>query len=75
MVIELVTIGNELLTGKTIDTNSAWMAEHLNLAGIQVSRITSVADTRESILGILEETESRADIVILTGGLGPRAMI
>jgi nicotinamide-nucleotide amidase len=71
MVIELVTIGNELLNGKTIDTNSAWMAEHLSHAGIQVSRITSVADTRESILGILEETASRADIVILTGGLGP----
>jgi nicotinamide-nucleotide amidase len=71
MVIELVTIGNELLTGKTIDTNSAWMAEHLYHAGIQVNRITSVSDSRESILEILEETASRADIVILTGGLGP----
>ncbi len=71
MIVELVTIGNELLTGHTIDTNSAWMAERLNLSGIQVSRITSVSDSRKSILGILKETEARADIVILTGGLGP----
>ena len=71
MIVELVTIGNELLNGQTTDTNSAWMAQKLNLAGIQVSRINSVSDSRESILGILEETEARADIVIMTGGLGP----
>lgn len=71
MRVELVTIGNELLIGQTVDTNSAWMAQQLNLAGIMVSRITSVSDSREDIMGILRETEQRADIVIMTGGLGP----
>ncbi len=71
MLVELVTIGNELLNGQTIDTNSAWMAQQFNLSGIEVSRITSVSDSRDSILGILEETGARANVVILTGGLGP----
>ncbi len=71
MQIELITIGNELLTGKTTDTNSAWLAQQLNIIGLQVIRITSVSDTRQEILNILNESEKRADIIILTGGLGP----
>ncbi len=71
MQIELITIGNELLSGKTADTNSAWLAQQLNSIGIQVVRISSVSDTKEDILNILNESEKRADIIIMTGGLGP----
>jgi nicotinamide-nucleotide amidase len=71
MRVELVTIGNELLNGQTADTNSSWLAQHLNVFGIWVSRITSVGDSRVEILNILKESENRADIIIMTGGLGP----
>jgi nicotinamide-nucleotide amidase len=71
MQVELVTIGNELLLGQTIDTNSAWMAQQLSILGARVSRITSVGDARDAILEILEESGKRADIIIMTGGLGP----
>jgi nicotinamide-nucleotide amidase len=71
MHIEIVTIGNELLLGLTQDTNSSWLAQKLNGFGLQVSRITSVADSRKAILEILSETDARADIIIMTGGLGP----
>jgi nicotinamide-nucleotide amidase len=71
MQVELVTIGNELLLGQTIDTNSAWIAQQLNILGARVSRITSVGDARDAILEILEESGKRADIIIMTGGLGP----
>jgi nicotinamide-nucleotide amidase len=71
MQVELVTIGNELLLGQTVDTNSAWIAQQLNVLGARVSRITSVSDTSDAILEILEDSGKRADIIILTGGLGP----
>ncbi len=68
---ELVTIGNELLSGKTTDTNSAWIASQLELTGLQVTRITSVGDSRGDIVAVLGEAGDRADVVIVTGGLGP----
>ena len=68
---ELVTIGNELLSGKTTDTNSAFIAGHLELIGLPVTRITSVGDSRQDILDALREAGNRADVVIVTGGLGP----
>ena len=71
MRVEIITIGNELLTGHIIDTNSSWLAQQLNISGVQVSRISSVSDSREDILRILNETGNRSDIVIITGGLGP----
>ncbi len=71
MKIELITIGNELLSGKTIDANSAYISEQLNLAGLQVSRITSVSDSHDEIVNIFQESEQRADIILMTGGLGP----
>ncbi len=71
MKIEIVTIGDELLIGQVIDTNSAWMGRQLNSAGFEVSRINSISDTEEEILNILNETSQRADVVLLTGGLGP----
>jgi len=71
MKAEIVTIGDELLIGQVIDTNSAWMAEQLNLHGIRVSQITSISDNHEHILTTLKEAANRADIILITGGLGP----
>ena len=71
MKAEIITIGDELLIGQVVDTNSAWMAERLNEVGIELYQITSVHDDREHILKALDEAFSRADIVLTTGGLGP----
>ena len=71
MRAEIITIGDELLIGQVVDTNSAWMAQRLNEAGIELHQITSVHDDREHILRALDEAFSRADIVLTTGGLGP----
>ena len=71
MRAEIITIGDELLIGQVVDTNSAWMAQRLNEAGISLHQITSVHDDREHILTALDEAFSRADIVFTTGGLGP----
>jgi nicotinamide-nucleotide amidase len=71
MRAEIITIGDELLIGQVVDTNSAWIAEHLNVEGIQLHQITSVHDNREHILKALSEAFSRADIILTTGGLGP----
>jgi nicotinamide-nucleotide amidase len=71
MKAEIITIGDEILIGQVVDTNSAWMAQQLNLAGIEVHQITSVHDDRKHILVALEEAKQRADIVLITGGLGP----
>lgn len=71
MRAEIITIGDELLIGQVVDTNSAWMAEQLNAYGIELYQITSVHDSREHIIAALDEAFSRADIVLTTGGLGP----
>lgn len=71
MKAEIITVGDELLIGQVIDTNSAWMAEQLNLIGIKVVQITSISDQREHILTTLDEAAKRADVVLMTGGLGP----
>ena len=71
MRAEIITIGDELLIGQVVDTNSAWMAQRLNEAGIELYQITSVHDDREHILTALDEAFFRADIVLTTGGLGP----
>ena len=71
MRAEIITIGDELLIGQVVDTNSAWMAERLNEVGISLHQITSVHDNREHILKALDEAFSRADLVFTTGGLGP----
>jgi len=71
MIAEIITIGDELLIGQVIDTNSAWMAEQLNLIGIKVSRITSISDTREQIISTLHESAQRAQVILMSGGLGP----
>lgn len=71
MLAELITIGDEILIGQIVDTNSAWMAQELNLIGIKVKQITSVSDDREHILSALKEASQRATLVLITGGLGP----
>ena len=71
MLAEIITIGDELLIGQVVDTNSAWMAERLNEVGISLHQISSVHDNREHILSAIDEAFSRADIVLTTGGLGP----
>jgi len=67
----IITIGDELLIGQTVDTNSAWMAQQLNGLGIEVRRRVAVGDTREAIVGALDEELPRTDIMLITGGLGP----
>jgi nicotinamide-nucleotide amidase len=71
MLAEIITIGDELLIGQIVDTNSAWMAQKLNAIGISVKQISSVSDQRDHILEALRLAENRADIILMTGGLGP----
>ncbi len=67
----IITIGDELLIGQTIDTNSAWIAQRLNEQGIDVMRRVAVGDTRDAILTALDEEWLKGSLIILTGGLGP----
>lgn len=71
MLAEIVTIGDEILIGQVVDTNSAWIAQRLNAIGIGVKQISSVSDNREHILTALAEAHARADVILMTGGLGP----
>ena len=61
MNAEIITIGDELLIGQVVDTNSAWLATELNKLGIRVAQITSVSDTRESIIRALDDASERAE--------------
>ena len=69
----IITIGDELLIGQVIDTNSAWMAQELNKAGIKVARRVAVGDVWDEIWGALDEESKHANIILITGGLGPTA--
>ena len=71
MLAEIITIGDEILIGQIVDTNSAWMGEQLNLVGIKVHQITSVSDIAEHIINALDEARARVDVILITGGLGP----
>ncbi len=71
MTAEIITIGDEILIGQIVDTNSAWMGEQLSKAGIKVHQISSVSDNEEHIIQALSEAEKRVDLVLITGGLGP----
>lgn len=71
MLAEIITIGDEILIGQIVDTNSAWMAQKLNDAGIRVKQITSVSDDKDHILQALELASTRVSLIIMTGGLGP----
>jgi nicotinamide-nucleotide amidase len=67
----IITIGDELLIGQTIDTNSAFIAQELNKAGVWVRRRVAVGDVRQEIIDTLQEESKNSQIVLLTGGLGP----
>ncbi|MEO5999823.1 MAG: competence/damage-inducible protein A [Chitinophagaceae bacterium] len=69
----IITIGDELLIGQVIDTNSAWMATELNKAGVWVQRRLAIGDKREDIISALTEESKNADLILITGGLGPTA--
>lgn len=71
MQAEIITIGDEILIGQIVDTNSAWMGRELNKIGVSVKQITSVSDNAEHIIDALNEAQKRADIILMTGGLGP----
>lgn len=67
----IITIGDELLIGQTIDTNSAWIAKQLNEIGIQIIRRVAVGDNKEDIVQALNEESKNAKVILITGGLGP----
>lgn len=71
MQAQIITIGDELLIGQVVDTNSAFMAEQLNSYGIELNEIVSVHDNAEQIISALEDALGCVDVVLLTGGLGP----
>lgn len=71
MHAEIITIGDEILIGQIVDTNSAFLGKELNKIGVSVYQITSIQDDRDHILKALKEAEENADIIIVTGGLGP----
>ncbi len=71
--VSIITIGDELLIGQVIDTNSAWMAQGLNKIGLNVKHRLAVGDNREDIVQALDEESKVASIILITGGLGPTA--
>ncbi len=71
MTISIITIGDEILIGQIIDTNSAWMAQQLNGVGASIQKIYSVSDTKEGIVTALDQALAQTDVVLMTGGLGP----
>lgn len=71
MKAAIITIGDELLIGQTIDTNSAWMGAELSKSGFDVFRIVSIHDRKEDIIYSLNELSGKCDVVLITGGLGP----
>lgn len=71
MRASIITIGDELLIGQTVDTNSAWIGAELSKAGFDVYKMTSIHDRREDILEALADAEGKSGVVLITGGLGP----
>lgn len=67
----IITIGDELLIGQVIDTNSAWIAQQLNKAGVHVKHRVAVGDNADDIVNALDEESKNASIILITGGLGP----
>ena len=71
MLAEIITIGDEILIGQIVDTNSSYISKELNKIGVKVYQITSVQDDRNHILQAFEDAQKHADLIIVTGGLGP----
>ncbi len=71
MKAEIISIGDELLIGQTINTNAAWMGQELNKIGVDVHQVSAISDDKDHIIQAIEEARSRVDLVLITGGLGP----
>ena len=71
MLADIITIGDEILIGQIVDSNSAWIAQRLNEIGIKVRQITSVADEKQHIIDALTDASNKSELIIITGGLGP----
>ncbi|MDZ4758037.1 MAG: competence/damage-inducible protein A [Bacteroidota bacterium] len=71
IIAEIITVGDEILIGQIVDTNSAWLGSQLSEMGIRVKQISSVSDNAAHILNSLKEAATRADLILITGGLGP----
>ncbi|MCO6494115.1 MAG: competence/damage-inducible protein A [Bacteroidetes bacterium] len=71
MKAEILTIGDEILIGQIVDTNSSWIASRLIKENIKISRMISLSDNKEQMLEIIHQSLERSDVVIITGGLGP----
>lgn len=71
MQVELISIGDELLIGQTVNTNASWIGSKLSHEGFQIVQTTVISDDEQAILFALREAEKRADIILITGGLGP----
>src|SRR5690349_22102463 len=73
IIASIITIGDELLIGQVIDTNSAFIAQELNKIGVWVKRRVAVGDSKDEIIRALNEESRDTNIIIITGGLGPTA--
>ena len=71
MKVEIISIGDELLIGRTINTNAAWIGEQLSLIGFSIARVTTISDSRNAIIDAVTKAYTEHDVVIITGGLGP----
>ncbi|GER58947.1 CinA family nicotinamide mononucleotide deamidase-related protein [Patiriisocius marinus] len=71
MLAEIITIGDEILIGQIVDTNSVFISKELNKIGVKVYQITSIQDEKQHIVNAFNEAMSRVDLVLITGGLGP----
>ena len=71
MKAELISIGDEILIGQIVNTNSVFLAKQLNRIGVEINQITSISDKKNVIINTLDDARKRADIIIMTGGLGP----
>ena len=70
-ICDIINIGDEILIGQIINTNAVWMAEQLNMIGVKVRQMTTVSDDKEHITKALQDSETNADIILISGGLGP----
>ena len=71
MKCELISVGDELLIGQTINTNASWLGEQLNNLGFTIAHGLVISDQKKDIVNALNQAENRSDIVLITGGLGP----
>ena len=71
MKCEVISIGDELLIGQTINTNASWIGEQLNILGFTISHCLVISDLKNDIINALDQAYKRSDVILITGGLGP----